>query len=67
MLDATSARVAVGGSLDEKTNYISPTLLTDVAPDDAIMKDEVILFYCFVIIGIVHLAYFETVHEQSAV
>lgn len=41
MLDATSGRVAVGGNMDEKANFISPTLLSDVTPTDAIMKDEV--------------------------
>jgi len=41
VLDSTSARVAYGGNMDEKTNYISPTLLADVAPNDAVMKDEV--------------------------
>ena len=43
MLDSSSARVAVGGNLDEKTNYVSPTLLVDVTPTDAVMKDEVFL------------------------
>lgn len=41
MLDATSGRVAVGGIMDERANYISPTLLSDIALNDAIMKDEI--------------------------
>ncbi len=41
LLDATKATVATGGNLDEKSNYIAPTLLTNVSPDDAVMKEEV--------------------------
>ena len=41
MLDASSASVVLGGNLDEKSNYVSPTLLADVKPDDAVMQDEV--------------------------
>jgi len=41
LLEATSGTVAVGGVTDEKTNYISPTLLVDVQLSDSIMKDEV--------------------------
>jgi aldehyde dehydrogenase (NAD+) len=35
------AILVVGGQIDEAENYISPTLLADVRPDDAIMKEEI--------------------------
>ncbi|MCG6188246.1 aldehyde dehydrogenase [Maribellus maritimus] len=33
--------VYYGGDYDEKTNYFSPTILTDVLPDSPVMKDEI--------------------------
>ena len=41
LLDGTDGKVVVGGETDEKTKYISPTLLVDVELSDAVMKDEV--------------------------
>jgi len=41
LLDSTSGKVAAGGKTDADINYISPTLLVDVALTDAVMKDEV--------------------------
>ena len=35
------ATIAYGGRLDSTSRYIQPTLLTDVSPDSAIMKDEI--------------------------
>jgi aldehyde dehydrogenase (NAD+) len=40
MLEA-SGRVAVGGTCDEKNNFIAPTILVDVKPTDPIMQDEI--------------------------
>jgi len=34
-------KVAVGGQTDEKDNYIAPTVLKDVKPDDPCMQQEV--------------------------
>jgi len=33
--------VVVGGTMDEQSKYISPTLLVNVPLSDAVMKDEV--------------------------
>ncbi|QGY44353.1 aldehyde dehydrogenase family protein [Maribellus comscasis] len=33
--------VYYGGDYDEKTNYFSPTILTDVLPDSPVMRDEI--------------------------
>jgi len=41
LLAASSGRVVIGGSSDAINNYIEPTILADVKPDDAIMKDEI--------------------------
>ena len=38
---ARGARVAVGGTLEEESRTIHPTLLVDVTPDMAIMQEEV--------------------------
>ena len=35
------SKVAVGGKMDEATNYIEPTILVDVKPSDPAMSDEV--------------------------
>ena len=35
------ATLVTGGKTDEEENYISPTLLADVSPDHAIMKEEI--------------------------
>jgi len=41
LLDSTQGRKVVGGGMDEKTNYIEPTIVTDVKLSDPIMKDEI--------------------------
>lgn len=38
---AKGAKIAVGGTLEEKDRTIHPTLLTDVTPDMAIMQEEI--------------------------
>ncbi|XP_055624377.1 aldehyde dehydrogenase family 3 member A2-like isoform X2 [Toxorhynchites rutilus septentrionalis] len=35
------ANVAIGGDIDSEEKYISPTILIDVEPEDAIMQDEI--------------------------
>ena len=37
----SSGRVAIGGSTDEKDNYIEPTVLVDCKPGDPVLTDEV--------------------------
>ena len=40
--------VELGGDYDESSRYISPTLITDVSPEDEIMKvDKSVLEYYF--------------------
>ncbi|RDD38919.1 Fatty aldehyde dehydrogenase [Trichoplax sp. H2] len=34
-------KVAVGGEVDENDKFISPTVVTDVKPEDAIMQEEI--------------------------
>ena len=41
LLDSSSGTVVVGGTMDEQSKYISPTLLVNVPLSDAVMKDEV--------------------------
>jgi len=41
LLAASGGSVAVGGTTEEKSNYIAPTILTDVKASDAVMKDEI--------------------------
>jgi len=54
LLEGTSGTVAVGGETDDKTKYISPTLLVDVQLSDSIMKEEVcaivMLFVLFMLV-----------------
>ena len=38
---AKGARVACGGQTDAAERYIAPTVLTDVAPDTAVMAEEI--------------------------
>lgn len=40
-LKATKGKVLLGGSVSEKTNFIQPTVVTNVEWDDALMKDEI--------------------------
>jgi len=41
LLTSSKGRIVIGGSTDEKTNYIEPTLVVDVKPDDSLMREEV--------------------------
>ncbi|MDE3245791.1 MAG: aldehyde dehydrogenase family protein [Acidobacteriota bacterium] len=41
LLESAGGRVAMGGETDAGENYIAPTLLTDIAPDSAIMQQEI--------------------------
>ena len=41
VLEASNGRVVVGGDSDASERYISPTVLTDVTAEDALMEDEV--------------------------
>jgi len=41
LLAATSAKVVVGGDHDEAERYVAPTVVTEVAPDDPLMDDEI--------------------------
>jgi aldehyde dehydrogenase (NAD+) len=42
LIDSISkSKIAFGGHVNEKDLYISPTLLTDVAPSDLVMQDEI--------------------------
>ena len=35
------SKVAIGGDSDASDKYISPTVLKDVVPDDAVMQEEI--------------------------
>ncbi|CAH4030315.1 unnamed protein product [Pieris brassicae] len=41
LLNASKDKVAIGGKSDSQDRYISPTILTNVSPDDKIMEDEI--------------------------
>ncbi|NWX92620.1 AL3B1 dehydrogenase, partial [Nothoprocta pentlandii] len=36
-----SGRAAIGGQVDEQERYIAPTVLVDVRPEDAVMREEI--------------------------
>ena len=33
--------MVIGGETDEKTNYISPTIMFNVTPNDKVMQEEI--------------------------
>lgn len=35
------SKVAIGGDSDEASKYISPTVMTNVSPEDAVMQEEI--------------------------
>ena len=37
----SGSTIALGGKVDEATNYIEPTILVDIKPTDPAMQDEV--------------------------
>lgn len=41
MLKATKGHVVIGGQADPAERYLSPTVITDVSWDDAVMKEEI--------------------------
>ncbi|CAF4809340.1 unnamed protein product [Pieris macdunnoughi] len=41
LLNASKDKVAIGGKSDPQDRYVSPTILTNVSPDDKIMEDEI--------------------------
>ncbi|HTT90626.1 MAG TPA: aldehyde dehydrogenase family protein [Acidimicrobiales bacterium] len=41
MLEATKGRLVTGGSADASERYLSPTVLSEVAWDDAVMQNEI--------------------------
>jgi len=41
LLESCSGKVALGGRSISKDNFIEPTVLTDVKPDDAVMQEEI--------------------------
>lgn len=41
MLKATKGHVVMGGQADPAERYLSPTVITDVSWDDAVMEDEI--------------------------
>ncbi|XP_066299739.1 aldehyde dehydrogenase family 3 member B1-like isoform X1 [Branchiostoma lanceolatum] len=41
MIDKTKGSIAIGGDSDEKDLYISPTVVKDVQPTDALMEGEI--------------------------
>lgn len=41
LVDASKAKVAIGGNYDAKDKYIAPTILTNVTATDKIMEDEI--------------------------
>ena len=41
LIDASRDKVAIGGANDESQLYISPTVLTNVTAEDAVMKEEI--------------------------
>jgi aldehyde dehydrogenase (NAD+) len=34
-------KVAIGGESDQENRYISPTVMTNVQPDDKVMQEEI--------------------------
>lgn len=40
LIDQTKGKIVIGGSSDQTTRYIEPTVVTDVTMDDILMKDE---------------------------
>ena len=36
-----SNKMAIGGEIDESDNYIAPTVLVDVTPNDSVMQEEI--------------------------
>ena len=38
LLDQTKGKIVLGGKVDPEDKYISPTVVTDVSLDDALMK-----------------------------
>ncbi|XP_062295085.1 aldehyde dehydrogenase family 3 member B1 [Scomber scombrus] len=41
LLKKSSGKIVLGGESDEEDKYIAPTVLVDVAEDDALMKEEI--------------------------
>lgn len=41
LLDGTRGTVVLGGETDAAQRFIAPTLVRDVAPDDALMGEEI--------------------------
>ncbi|XP_029945785.1 aldehyde dehydrogenase family 3 member B1 [Salarias fasciatus] len=41
LLEKTSGKVVIGGESDPEDKYIAPTVVVDVAEDDALMKEEI--------------------------
>ena len=37
----SDSKVAIGGETDSSENYISPTILVDVKPNDPVMQEEI--------------------------
>ena len=56
LLDTTGGKVAFGGETDEKSKYVSPTLLVDVNMSDAVMKEEVGATVCLFTVVLLILA-----------
>ena len=42
MVDNSEDKIAIGGDINEKDNYISPTVLKDVKFTDSAMQEEVV-------------------------
>ena len=41
LIDTTAGTIVFGGKTDPSTRFISPTIITDVKPDDPIMQEEI--------------------------
>ncbi|XP_038164356.1 aldehyde dehydrogenase family 3 member B1 [Cyprinodon tularosa] len=41
LLDRTKGKVLIGGESDQEDKYIAPTVVVDVAEDDALMEEEI--------------------------
>ena len=41
LIDTTSGKIVFGGKTDPSTRFISPTIITDVNPEDPIMQEEI--------------------------
>jgi aldehyde dehydrogenase (NAD+) len=47
LLDNTQGKIVIGGDTDEVAKYISPTVVSEVPPEDSLMSEYVTRVCCF--------------------